>query len=80
MTLTPEQLAERALSNITSEDLRMFYVVKVADAIRKAIDEEKQLCILDAWDVVRWELKKTLGADRADQIGGKIQQAIRARK
>jgi hypothetical protein len=80
MPLTPEQLAEQALSNITGESIRMFYVAKVAEAIRQAIDEEKQLCILDAWDVVRWELEKTIGPDRVNEIGGKIQQAIRSRK
>ena len=34
MTPIPEPLAEQALSNIQGEDLRMFYVVKVAQAIR----------------------------------------------
>jgi hypothetical protein len=48
MTLTPEQLAEQALRNITGENIGMFYVVKVAEAIRQAIDEERQFCILDA--------------------------------
>jgi hypothetical protein len=61
MRLSPEQLAEQALSNITGEEVRMFYVVKVAEAIRLAINEEKQLCTLDAWDVLRWELEKTIG-------------------
>jgi hypothetical protein len=32
MPLRPEQLAERALSNITGDNLRMFYVLKVSDA------------------------------------------------
>jgi hypothetical protein len=80
MILTPEQLAEQALSNITGENIRMFYVVKVAQVIRQAIDEEKQLCILDAWHVVRWELEKEIGPDRVNEIGGKIQQAIRKHK
>jgi hypothetical protein len=80
MTFNPEQLAELALNNIVGEDVRMFYVAKVAEAIRQAIDEEKQICILDAWDVLRWELEKTIGPDKVNEIGGKIQQAIRARK
>ena len=80
MTLTPEQLAEQALSNITGENIRMFYAVKVAQAIREAVDEEKQLCILDAWDILRWELEKTIGPDKVNEIGGKIQQKIRSRK
>ena len=41
MALTPEQLAEQALSNILGDEVRMFYVVKVADAIRQAVDEGK---------------------------------------
>jgi hypothetical protein len=49
-------------------------------AIREARDEEKQICILDAWDVIRWELGKVIGVDKVDEIGGKVQQAIRARK
>jgi hypothetical protein len=79
MTLTPEQLAEQALSNIPNEDSRMFYASKVSEAIRQAIDEEKQLCILDAWDIVGWELEKTIGPDRVNEIGGKSQDAIRSR-
>jgi hypothetical protein len=75
-----EQFAEQALSNITGEEVRMFYVAKVAQAIRQAIDEEKQLCMLDAWDVLRWELEKAIGPDKVNEIGGKIQQAIRARQ
>ena len=80
MALTPEQLAEQALSNILGDEVRMFYVVKVADAIRQAVDEGKQLCILDAWDVVRWELEKAIGADKVNEVGGKIQDTIRSRK
>jgi hypothetical protein len=80
MTLTPEQLAELALNNIFGDEVRMFYSVKVAQAIRRALDEEKQLCILDAWDIIRCELEKLIGADKVNEIGGKIQQAIRARK
>jgi hypothetical protein len=80
MTLTPEQLAELALNNIFGDEVRMFYAVKVAEAIRQSLDEEKQLCILDAWDIIRWELKKVIGPERVNEIGGKIQQAIRARK
>jgi hypothetical protein len=80
MALTPEQLAEQALTNVLDGDIRMFCVVKVAEGIRQAIDEEKQLCILDAWDVIRWELEKTIGTDKVNEVGGKIQQAIRSRK
>ena len=80
MTLTPEQLAELALNNIYADEVRMFYAVKVAEAIRQSLDEEKQLCILDAWHIIRWELEKTIGPDRVNQIGGKIQDAIRKRK
>jgi hypothetical protein len=57
MTLTPEQRAEQALSNILGDEIRMFYVVKDTEATRQAVDEEKQPCILDAWNVVRWELE-----------------------
>jgi hypothetical protein len=58
----------------------MFYVVRVAKAIREAIGEERQLCILDAWYVVRWELEKVIGPEKVNEIGGMIQQAIRSRK
>lgn len=80
MAQTPEQLAEQALSNIVDDHTRMFYVVKVAEAIRQAVDDEKQLCILDAWDVVRWDLEKVIGPDKVNEIGGKVQDAIRKRK
>jgi hypothetical protein len=59
---------------------RRFYAVRVIDVIRQAIAEEKELCILDAWDVIRLELEKVIGPDKVDEIGGKIQQVIRARK
>jgi hypothetical protein len=54
MTLTPEQLAELALTDVLGNERHRFYAVRVAEAIRQAVNEEKQLCILDAWDVVRW--------------------------
>jgi hypothetical protein len=76
----PEQPAERALSPITGENIRIFYVVKVADAIRQAIDGEKQRCILDARDLIRWELEQTIGPDKVNEVGGKIQRAIHSRK
>jgi hypothetical protein len=75
MAQTPEQLAEKALSNIVHDFTRMFYAVKVADAIRQAIDEEKQLCILDAWDIIRWELEKTIGPDRVNEEGPTVPAA-----
>jgi hypothetical protein len=60
MIFTPEQLAELALNHILAEEFRLFYVAKVAEAIRQAVDEEKQLRILDAWDVVKWDLEPGL--------------------
>ena len=80
MTLTPEQLAELALTNVLGDERHRFYAVRVAEAIRQAIDEEKQLSILDAWDVMRWELGKTIGVDKVNEVGGKIQDAIRSGK
>ena len=40
MALTPEQLAEQALSNILGDEVRRFYAVRVVDAIRQAIAVE----------------------------------------
>jgi hypothetical protein len=80
MTLTPEQRAELALNHIFADEVHRFYKVKVAEAIRQAVEEEKQLCILDAWDTLRWELGKVIGVDKVDDIGAKVQETIRQRQ
>jgi hypothetical protein len=33
-----------------------------------------------ALEIIRWDLEKTIGPDKVNEIGGKIQQAIRSRK
>jgi hypothetical protein len=60
------------------EDIRTPDALKVAAVARQALDEEKQRCIRIAWDVLWWELEPLIGIDKVNEVGGKIQRAIRS--
>jgi len=74
--MIPKQAQSQALGG----DIGTPDALRVAETTRQAVDEEKQRCIRIAWDVLWWELEPLIGIDKVNEVGGKIQLAIRSHK
>jgi hypothetical protein len=75
-----EMIPKQASTKTRSGDIRTPDTTIVGEAIRQAVDEEKQRCIRVAWDILWWELEPLIGIDKVNEVGQKIQQAIRSHR